>query len=268
MTVPQIKSHFKSKKSILSFLLTLFIFSGNAQVHQLNETDTSLHYKSTFYHNNEISLNGYYVYVFDTLTYYFSDTSEYYDFKNYRFSEKIDSTKMQRVIHGRYRFEVHEKKREGYYLAEYKGGVLVGKRYDFDEKGNLISTFARYPKIRDSIFKGSQRINYDKNQRIKSIEYFRFNEDQDNTFFWYDIYYNEKGILKYCSYYNDKEWTSYHSSYSDSGELISEYKRTPKESYEKKWSRNGKKLKTEVYENRERIIRIYKNDVLIREKIK
>jgi len=242
---------------VLIQLFCLFSQRTNAQ-HQIAETDTSLHYLSTFYNDGNLVLDGRYVYVHDTM-----NAPGMLVYEN---AENYDSTRMQKLEEGKFIRNRADKKRKGYYLVEYHLGDLVGKRYDFDRKGNLISTYGRYPKLKDSVFNGGQVIRYDKKQRISSIEYILFAEDQTNEYYWNYIAYNEDGNLVYYVYDNELADIRTTKKWNAKGELIYDHLHTPTEYHDMTWSKNRKKLKVRVKENGEWVTKYYKNDQLVKEK--
>ncbi len=252
-----------NRKSIslipIVLLQLMFLFSQRATAqYQISETDTSLHYLSTFYNEGNLVLDGRYVYVLDSLNSFGGFI--------YEKAENYDSTRMQKVEEGKFMHNRTDKKKDGYYLTEYHLGDLVGKKYGFDRKGNLLLTMCRYPKINDSVFNGSQIIRYDKKQRVYSIEYILFKEDQTNSYYWNFLQYNKKGKLVYYVYDDEKLNIHITKKYNDEGELISDYLRTPVAFYDMKWSKNKKRLKMETKENGVWMTRYYKNDILVKEK--
>ena len=70
-------------------------------------------------------------------------------------------------------------------------GYTKGKSYLFSENRKLLSSFLRYPQVKVSIFRTSQMINYDKSGNISSISYYKFDDEKDLHFFWFDLYFIE-----------------------------------------------------------------------------
>lgn len=267
--------NYKNMNKIFSIFFGVFLSVGAYGQHYLSETDTSINYKDIFYKGGQLDLDGYYVYVIDTVDYYSGASTTYYDFQKFNYGPEIDSNKMFKVWHGKWKIDyevkkgfIIKRKREYYYLGRYEGGYLQSKKYDFNDKGRLISTLKRYPKIKSVIYQGTQLILYDKFGNISSIHYNRFIQDEDLTFYWYDLYYDKKGNLTYYTFIDDKLDTNEHCKYNEHGELIEFYKRTPKEWIDKKWSRNRNRLKVIEYKVGSKTIKKYHNGELVKEKTK
>lgn len=238
----------------------IFISLFASSQHELKDIDTTIHYKKVFYKNDSLILYPYY-------EYYDSTTYRTYILTKEKFEEKIgniDTSKIQLLKRGTWKIDYLRKKKKYYYLANYDNDILIGKRYDFNSKDRLISTFTTYPKIKDSIFNGSQIINYDKKGRITSVEYIQFIEDQTFLFYWNYLSYNKSGVLTYYSYVDEEKNKTRFITYSKNGEIIKDYKRDEKEWYSKKWNKKRTKLKEEVHLKNQRLIRIYRNNILIK----
>lgn len=250
-------------KISLIFLFFVFSLSASAQ-HEIIETDTSLNYKDTFYTNGQLNVSSYYKYFDSTINMNRVVAKDLFDSN----IKNIDTSKIVLLKEGTWRIYYQKKSKRYYYLAHYKDDELIGKRYDFNSKGKLISTFARYPKIKDSIFNGSQIINYDKKGRITSIKYIKFIENQTNLFYWHYLIFNKSGKLKRFSLLDESKNKTRFITYSNDGQIIKDYKRDETEWYDKEWNKKRTKLKEEVHEKGKTIIRIYLNNNLIREKTK
>jgi len=261
-------------KTFLILFGVLLSLSVQSQ-HSLSETDTSINYQDIFYKDGKLDLDGYYVFVFDTIEYYSGDSLTYYDFQRFNYGPEIDSNKMFKLWHGKWKIDYEVEKgfiikwkRKYHYLGRYEGGYLQSKKYDFNDKGQLISTLKRYPKIKSETYQGTQLILYDKFGNISSIHYNRFISDEDLTFYWYDLYYDKNGNLTYYSLEDERRDISEHSKFNKQGELIEYYKRTPDEWIDKKWSRNRKRLKVIEYNVGSKTIKKYRDDKLVKEKTK
>lgn len=248
--------------SILSICFFISLFASTQ--HELKDIDTTLNYKKVFYRNDSLILHPYYKY-YDSITY------RTYIVTKEKFEENIgnlDTSKIQLLREFTWKNEYKKKNKSYYYLAYYKDDILKGKRYDFNSKDRLISTFKNYPKIKDSIFNGSQIINYDKKGRITSVKYIQFNKDQTFLFYWNYLSYNKSGVLTSYSYVDEEKNKTRFITYSKNGEIIKDYKRDETEWYNKKWNKKKTKLKEEVHLKNQRLIRIYRNNILIKEKTK
>lgn len=247
----------------------LFIFAISYSVvswaqHKLNETDTSLHYYETFYEKGELKLVSLYK-CFDSLK------NQLYTISKEQFDLNVDNIDIARILlqkHGTWKIEYENNGKKYYYLANYRDDLLIGKRYDFNSKGKLISTFTRYPKIKDSVYHGSQIIEYDKRGKIKLIRYIQFDEDRSQLSYWYWLSYYSDGTLKYYSFEDEANNMSRFIWYSKKGEITRDYKRDALEWYDRKWNRRKTLLKEELHLDKKRIRRTYRNGRLIKERTK
>lgn len=249
-------------------LILLTNFSQAQSPHQISDTDTTLDYKTRFYKDGVLNLNGYSLYTNDSITYFFNDSIPYHDFKDEKSAYLMDSIKMDEFKSGKWIRHYSLKRKKHYSLAEYADGFLVGKRYDFRKNGTLCSAFKRYPKIKDSTFHGSQIISYHrKDQHITKIEYILFEEDQTNLSFWYSLYYSSQGKLTYYSYYNEKIGTHEFIEYNKKGEIKKEYIRNSAEWYDKKWNSGRTKMKLIKLGKGTKTIEVYRKEKLVRKKV-
>lgn len=246
----------KTALTLLLILISTHSFSQDP--HEISETDTTLDYKTRFYKNGVLDLNGYLIYKSDSISYFSNDSIPYQD--TLGTDDLKDGKWIQNYL---------LKKKSYYSLTEYEGTFLVGKRYDFRKDGTLYSTFKRYPAIKDSTFNGSQIIYYDKKGNyITRIEYILFNQDETNLFFWYTIYYSSEGKLSYFSYENEKAGMNHSISYNKKGEMIREHIRNSTEWTTKKWNSRRTKLKLTEQKKDATIISTYRNEKLVRKKTK
>lgn len=254
-------------RTLLTLLLIFLVSDSWSQSpHQISDTDTTLDYKTRFYKNGVPDLNGYYVYIMDSATYFSTDTARYYDFTKRNYN--LDTSVMYRLAQGRWMEHYTFKKQKFFSLSEYKGGYLMGKGYDFTENGTLYTTFKRYPKIKGSIFNGCQTIHYDKKgQHITRIEYKLFEEDQTMLAFWYSLSYSDQGKLTYYSYYNEKAGIHEYIEYNKKGEVKKEYLRNSMEWYDKKWNARRTKMKLVKRGKSTKTIALYRKEKLVREKV-
>lgn len=250
-------------KILLIILFIIFSWFARAQ-HEIIETDTSLNYKETFYTNGQLNVSPYYKYFDSTINMKRVVAKDLFE-SNIKNS---DTSKIVLQREGTWRIDYQKKRKKCYYLAQYKDDELIGKRYDFNSKGRLISTLARYPIIKDSIFNGSQIINYDKKGRITSIKYIQFVEDQTNLFYWHYLRFNKSGKLIGFSLLDESKNKTRFITYSNDGQIIKDYKRDETEWYDKKWNKKRTKLREEVHEKDKTIIRVYRNNNLIKETTK
>lgn len=249
----------------ISLILLFIIFSWLARAqHEIIETDTTLNFKETFFTNGQLNVSPYYKYFDSTINMYRVVPKVLLESN----IKNIDTTKILLLREGTWRIDYQKKRKKYYYLAQYKDDELIGKRYDFDSKGRLISTFKRYPRVNDSIFNGSQIIEYDEKGWIKSIEYIQFNEDQTPLFYWNTLRYNKFGVLVHYSFTDESQNKTRFITYSNNGQIIKDYKRDETEWYDKKWNKKRTKMREEVHMKDKTIIRVYRNNNLIKEKIK
>lgn len=232
--------------------------------HELTDTDTSVNYKNIYYKSDTLSIRPMYA--------FFDSTIKAYNYVEKtaitkEFIAKYDTTKVKLLKHGYWKVEFLVKNKPQYILAYYELDLPIGKGYQFNSNNQLISTLYRYPKIKDSIYNGFQEIFYKKGV-INSIEYRKFNEDEDLSFYWYSLRYNKAGHLTYYSYYDEKNNISKNCSYNKRGEIVNEYFRTPSVWYEKNWLQNRKKVKIVEHNKNGKTIKIYRNGILLKEKVK
>lgn len=244
------------KKYIVTILTVTSFFLLFGQ-EELKDIDTILDYRERFYPNGQLEVEN-------SLLNINSNES----------SASNDSSQLQYVKHGLW-IEYFDKKwnecdsSEHHYfrLGEYDSGYFTGKTYDFTKNKEIVRTYLRYPKIKDTIFEGVREIKYE-DGKIAKIEYHLFNQDQSQLFFWHYSYYNKNGVLTSYSYTNEAQNLTRFITYSKDGQVIKDYKRDEIEWYDKKWNKRRTRLKEEVYLKGKKIVRVYKNNKLVKEKVK
>ena len=251
-------------KYTVTILLTISFFSLFGQ-EELNDIDTVLDYRERFYNSGQLDVQNS---MLDL------NSNNIVPANQKKSSTNNDSSQLEYQKHGLW-IEYFDKKwnecdsSEHYYfrLGEYDSGYYTGKTYDFNKKKELVRTYLRYPKMKDSIFEGVREIKYE-DGNITKVEYHLFNQDRSPLFFWHTSYYNKDGILTSYSFTNEAQNRTRFISYSKDGQVIKDYKRDEIEWHDKKWNKKRTRLKEEVYIKGKKIIRVYKNDNLVKEKVK
>ena len=223
---------------ICIMLLTLPLFSWSQQ--PLSEIDTIQDWQERFYKNGQLALNGYYVY---------RDSSGYYDWTIYDFDASIDSTKMERIQHGKWilyydkKWQPTDSSNQYYYrLAEFRGGAKEGKVYYFKKNGKLIYNRSMSPNYDDTLFYGYRTINYTKNGTIESIYYNRYSEDSTKGFYYNRSFYYANGQLESYALIDDYNNRTEYLKYNKKGFCTSELKLNDIDHYTIKRRKRGRKV--------------------------
>lgn len=248
----------------MSNLILLLFFFGSFQLYsqyELNEIDTSLHFKKEFYKNGVISIDPYYSY-FDSTTAVYTIVSKAKIDSN---AHSIDTSEVVLMRHGKWNVPTGKEGKVHYLLVNYERDYPIGKGYEFDAKNNLVATYTRYPTTKDSTFNGYREINY-KAGKITSISYFLFSQDKGLLFYWNNTHYFDDGTIRAYYFEDEEKYVSISKKFNRNGALLYDRKKTRNEWYTKKWRFNRRRLKVTEFTKSEIITKIYRKGVLIREK--